>query len=71
VPEEERIDTGAIYTQLSLADLKSKVPEMDWDGYFDEVLGDDVDYDSSERVVSYSMPYFRRLGPVLAATDRR
>jgi hypothetical protein len=71
VPEEERIDTGAIYTQLSLDTLKKEVPELDWSAYFEEVLSDDVDYNLDERIVSYSMPYFKRLGPVLAATDKR
>jgi len=71
VPEEDRIDTGAIYTQLSLKELKEEVPGLDWQSYFDEVLGDDVSYNDSERIVSYSMPYFSRLGRVLNETDKR
>ncbi len=38
IPEEDRIDTGAIYTKLSLQELKEEVPQMDWDEYFDTVL---------------------------------
>ena len=112
VPEEYRIDTGAIYHQLSLADLHLEVPQVgvfvqmatsplrhwpchplfpvsspslsqikayynllslpqiDWLRYFSTVLSE-VPFDSSERVVSYSMPYFIDLGPLLEATEKR
>ena len=91
VPEEERIDTGAIYTQLSLQDLKEEVsttnnrqtrapppstphfpqvPQIDWEEYFDTVLSG-VSYGQEERIVSYSMPYFRELGKVLNNTEKR
>ena len=70
VPEEERLDTGAIYVQLSIDDLHSQVPQINWHEYFDVVLKD-VAYTGEERLVSYSMPYFVELGKVLARTDQR
>ena len=43
---------------------------MDWIRYFEVVL-QSVQFNQSERIVSYSMPYFRKLGLVLQATDKR
>ena len=40
MPEEYRIDTGAIYHQLSLADLQLEVPQIDWLRYFATVLSE-------------------------------
>ncbi len=70
VPEEERIDTGAIYRKLSLGELKAEVPQLDWDAYFGALL-QGVPHGQDEQIVSYSMPYFRDLGRVLHQTDRR
>ncbi len=70
MPEEDRLDTGAIYTKLTLAELKVEVPEIDWDVYFDTVLRG-VPYNQSEEIVSYSMPYFVSLGKALEQTDER
>lgn len=70
VPEEERIDTGAIYRQMSLAELQKKVPQFEWTKYFSVVLTN-VPFDQSERIVSYSMPYFELLGDLLAQVDQR
>ena len=70
MPEEDRLDTGAIYVQLSLDTLAERVPEFNWREYFDIVLND-VPYNGSERLVSYSMPYFEDLGRVLKETPSR
>ena len=70
VPEEDRLDTGAIYSQLSLDDMKRIVPQFDWFEYFGIVLRD-VPFNGTERVVSYSTPYFVKLGKLLETTDKR
>ena len=46
------------------------LPQIDWLRYFSTVLSE-VPFDSSERVVSYSMPYFIDLGPLLETTEKR
>ncbi|XP_071748069.1 uncharacterized protein [Lepeophtheirus salmonis] len=70
VPEHDRINTGAIYTKISLKDLKTEVPEINWNDYFDTVMG--IGYiGDNEQIVSYSMPYFKLLGKLLKQTDKK
>lgn len=70
VPEVERIDTGAIYHKLSISELQAGVPQIDWLQYF-KVLLHPLHVDQDEPIVSYSTPYFHRLGPVIQATDKK
>ncbi len=70
MPEEERLDTGAIYHQLSVADLHQQVPQIAWLRYFNIVLTN-VPFNSTERIVNYSMKYFRALGKVVKTVDRK
>ncbi|TRY79395.1 hypothetical protein TCAL_07539 [Tigriopus californicus] len=68
IPEEDRLDTGSIYRQLSLNELATEVPSLDWNMYFQEVLTD-LPFNGSEKVVCYSMPYFKDLGDLLRETE--
>ena len=70
VPEVERIDTGAIYNKLTIQELQELVPQIDWLQYF-KVLLHPIPVSLKEEIVSYSTPYFERLGPVIAQTDRK
>ncbi len=69
-PEVERSDTSAIYDKTSIADLQLKVPQINWMLYF-ETLVHPLPIDENERIVSYSTPFFVKLGQLLETTDKR
>ena len=69
MPESERHDTGSNYLQLTLERLKEEVPGIEWGDYLRAFLGDSIT--SSEPIVVYTMPFLRRLGDIMATTDKR
>ena len=70
VPEVERIDTSAIYDKISIADLALKVPQINWMLYFRHLVHP-MNITEHEDIVSYSTPFFVKLGHLLAKTDKR
>ncbi|XP_065200179.1 neprilysin-1 isoform X2 [Planococcus citri] len=69
VPETDRQDTSEIYTKLTLSELKTKVPEINWSQYFYQILFTMLKDD--EPIVFYSLPYYIKLNKVLATTNHR
>ncbi|KAF2352626.1 Peptidase M13 N-terminal domain [Trinorchestia longiramus] len=69
VPESERHDTGSNYLQLTLGDLKSRVPGILWDDYLHAFLG--ADLSETEPIVVYTMPFLKRLGKIMTSTHKR
>jgi neprilysin len=57
IPEADRQDTGAIYSQMSLLELERTVPEINWRDYLNAFLDDPVTDD--EPIVTYAMLYFQ------------
>lgn len=70
MPEVDRHDTSAIYRKLTLAELQSEVPQLNWREYLQVTLGD-IDLRDDEALVSYATPYLIQMGRILAETDRR
>ena len=70
VPEVHRIDTGAIYTNVKIEQLQKWVPQINWLGYFNNLLHPQK-LNSSEEIVSYSTPYFLKLGKIIDSVDKR
>lgn len=69
LPEADRHDTSAVYRKLTLAQLQSEVPQLNWLQYLRAFITAPVD--EREPVVSYAMPYFVEMGRILQKTDRR
>ena len=70
VEEVNRIDTSAIYDKISIKDLTTKVPQINWMTYFRELVKP-LPIDENEKIVSYSTPFFVDLGKLLGQTDTR
>ena len=69
IAEADRQDTGAIYVQMSLAELERIVPEINWRDYLNAFLEEPAQ--DWEPIVSYAMFYFQELGKLLIKTERR
>lgn len=73
MPEQDRHDTSLIYKKMTLRELSFLVPQMNWLQYF-RILFEfepSIKITESEKVVAYGLSYFRRMGKILARTDRR
>ena len=70
VPEVHRIDTGAIYTKIKIEQLQEWVPQIKWIDYFEHLLHP-LPINASEELVSYSTPYFQKVGEIIESVDRR
>lgn len=71
MPEADRHDTSAIYKKLTLPELQSNVPQLNWNEYLQATLGKEVQLLPNEQVVAYAMPYLVQMGKILATTDRK
>lgn len=71
MPEADRHDTSAIYRKLTLPELQSSVPQLNWNEYLQATLGKEVKLLPNEEVVAYAMPYLVQMGKILATTDRK
>jgi len=69
VPEADRQDTGAIYSQMKLHELMKAVPTFNWREYLQTFL--QVPINGNEPVVVYSMPYIKAVDRIVANTERR
>jgi len=70
VPEVHRIDTGAIYTKTKIEQLQKWVPQIKWQEYFMHLMHPHA-INASEKIVSYSTPYFLRIGEIIESVDKR
>ena len=70
VPEVHRIDTGAIYTKIKIEQLQKWVPQIKWQEYFEHLMHPHS-INASEEIVSYSTPYFLRVGEIMESVDKR
>ena len=70
VPEVERIDTSAIYSKTTIAELAELVPQINWMLYFRHLVYP-MNITENESIVSYSTPFFINLGKLLEVTDKR
>lgn len=73
MPEQDRHDTSLIYRKLSLRELSVLVPQINWLEYFRALFEFEtsIQINGDEQVVAYGLSYFRRMGRILAKTDRR
>ena len=69
LPEETRHDTGELYRNLSLKQLKREVPDFKWDVYFNASLFIRIGED--EPIVTYSLPYLKRMSKIIGATEKK
>ncbi|XP_055627429.1 neprilysin-1-like [Toxorhynchites rutilus septentrionalis] len=70
LPEADRHDTSAIYKKITLHQLQTEVPQIDWKEYLQTTLNS-VQLVENEAIVSYAMPYLIEMGRILNETDRR
>ena len=49
--------------------MTREVPEIDWMTFFNSTIPAAISYD--EKVVSYSMPFFKELGKILTTIDKK
>lgn len=70
VPEVNRIDTSAIYHKTSIRELQNTVPQIKWMLYFQELVAP-MNISEDADIVSYSTPFFVKLGQLMEVTDRR
>lgn len=73
MPEQDRHDTSLIYKKLTLRELSMLVPQTNWLEYFRTLFEFEpsIQINEDERVVAYGLSYFKRMGKILAKTDRR
>lgn len=71
LPEADRHDTSAIYRKISLSELQTEVPQLNWTLFLQTALGSSIDLDANEQLVSYAMPYLVEMGRILVKTDTR
>lgn len=73
MPEQDRHDTSVIYKKMSLRELYILVPQLNWLEYFTTLFEFEpsIKITENEKVVAYGLSYFRRMGKILARTDRR
>ncbi|XP_037931990.1 neprilysin-1-like [Teleopsis dalmanni] len=71
LPEADRHDTSAIYKKITLSELQEQVPEIDWTEYLQTALGQEIQLQPNEELVSYAMPYLIDMGKILKSADRR
>ena len=64
-----RRNFSEIYRKLELGELQRQIPGFDFDSYLAPLLPRKLN--SSEEVVIYALPYYKRLMTLLAKTDDR
>ena len=69
VAEDDRQDTGRIYTKVTIDELSSSVPEIKWLTFFNNAIP--IEINGTEKLVSYSMPFFKHLGIIIQLTDKK
>ena len=55
---------------MKIEQLQEWVPQINWLGYFNNLLHPQK-LNSSEEIVSYSTPYFLKLGKIIDSVDKR
>ncbi|KAH8409250.1 hypothetical protein KR009_011232, partial [Drosophila setifemur] len=69
--EADRHDTSAVYRKLTLPELQDLVPEVQWAEYLQTALGEDIQLEADEPLVTYGLSYLTEMGKILARTERR
>ncbi|XP_076160206.1 neprilysin-1 [Ptiloglossa arizonensis] len=69
IPEADRHDTSAIYRKLTLRELQSEIPQLEWRAYLQEFISAPIT--DEEPIVVYAMSYFVKMGRIIQRTDRR
>merc|ERR1719367_2433263 len=69
VPPQSRRNFSEIYNKLQLGELKTLVPEFDFDTYLGALMPRKLN--DSESVVIYALPYYQKLTNLLKGTKKR
>ena len=69
IPPHERRNFSEIYLKLELGKLSAEVPEFDFYAYLSNLLQRPIN--STEEVVIYAIPYFKRLTKLMKDSNKR
>lgn len=69
--EADRHDTSIVYRKISLPELQQLVPQLNWTTYLQTALGNDIQLEPDEPLVTYGLQYLTDMGRILERTDRR
>jgi hypothetical protein len=69
IPPHERRNYSEIYLKLDLGKLSSEVPDFNFSAYLSNLLHRPLN--SSEEVVIYALPYFKKLTKLMKNSNKR
>lgn len=67
--QEDRRNVTEIYLKVTVGELQSIIPQIDWIRYLNLIM--EVEIDPSQPVVCFSAPYFQDLVYILSNTSSR
>ncbi|KAG5667540.1 hypothetical protein PVAND_015519 [Polypedilum vanderplanki] len=68
LPREERRDANLLYNPMSITELQSKYPYIQWLDYLNSLMPDDTKFTENDIIINAVPTFFEKLGPLLAAT---